>query len=760
MTLFPDKKAFEQREDQGFLGDFNIYYFLEVFFRRKRLFVIPCILIPVLSIALSLIIPPSYMATSTIMQSRSNILNPLVKFDTAVTLADPDGLSTLRKIIHSRLLIEQLIDELNLDADVEGAREREALIKELRRNIHISDLQHNSFTLKCVAGTPDLARQITAFAGQFYVNRMLAAGREEAMVAVSFIQQQLDEYREELMAAQTELQTFETQNLEMIQRYTALRNDQVRREEELVMIELELKKTRDEAQLLAKRLEEDGPIVSSDMYHHGYDSPYETRYRALKLERAQLLAIRRESHPDIVRLEEEMDTVRRLLREEKDARQDQDEEEDKEEERIKSPQYLRTYARLQEKEIEVADLKRRLEVFRQREQEVRASLEMLADSTRQLERLQEEERSLQTVYDNLRIKLEQARIARAVELKQQENRFTVIDPPRTPLSRFRPNRKKFALAGMAGGLVVGLALLFIFELMDPAIIRVSELEKTCRAPLLGTLPKMFRDMARSRFDIAGLLADLVRRVNRPLTVSRTVMPANFPPDFILDPDVIEPAGQNAETKRENRQLHSFSEKLRTILINGKAMYPASKNVAWSIVSANPGEGKSLLAANLAIVNAMDSRTPILIVDANAVNPELSGKFAGPDAAGLVNFVADERPASDVIHPTCIDNLYVLPYGRSDALQGNLFEHEQFPELIKHIRQRFRLVLIELPALRLSSHARMCVQFTDGALVVAKRYHTRKERLRNDLATLGKNRILGCVANYSEHWIPEWLYRWI
>ena len=93
-------------------GDFSLRYLLETVFRRKRLFLVVLILTPILSLLASLIVKPSYMSSTTILLGKEDILNPLVRYDTAVAMTDYNRLGSFQKIIYSRPLIEDTIRRL------------------------------------------------------------------------------------------------------------------------------------------------------------------------------------------------------------------------------------------------------------------------------------------------------------------------------------------------------------------------------------------------------------------------------------------------------------------------------------------------------------------------------------------------------------------------------------------------------------------------------------------------------------------------
>ena len=90
-------------------------YLLEILFRRKRQFIIPMLLTPLLAYLLSYAIKPTYMSSTTILLGKEEILNPLGRYDSAVTMTDGNRLGSFQKIIYSRTLLEATARQIGLD---------------------------------------------------------------------------------------------------------------------------------------------------------------------------------------------------------------------------------------------------------------------------------------------------------------------------------------------------------------------------------------------------------------------------------------------------------------------------------------------------------------------------------------------------------------------------------------------------------------------------------------------------------------------
>lgn len=148
----------------------------------------------------------------------------------------------------------------------------------------------------------------------------------------------------------------------------------------------------------------------------------------------------------------------------------------------------------------------------------------------------------------------------------------------------------------------------------------------------------------------------------------------------------------------------------------------------AIGSLRPGEGKSTVAANLAIALA-EAGDRVILIDANLAAPRLSSTFGGRAARGLTSLMADpDLDLAAVVTSTTWPNLMVIPAGpRGD---DSLIDRNAFRRTLAGIVPHADLVIFETPTLigtperlRFSSHA-------DGLLLVVGGDRTRIEALRS------------------------------
>lgn len=99
----------------------------------------------------------------------------------------------------------------------------------------------------------------------------------------------------------------------------------------------------------------------------------------------------------------------------------------------------------------------------------------------------------ENIYNILLQRLETAKITQRLQASKEGTRYTIIDPPRVPLTPSKPNKPVVALAGLFGGLMLGLGLVFAGEFLDKSFLDVEEAKEFLGTPLLGAISKIITE---------------------------------------------------------------------------------------------------------------------------------------------------------------------------------------------------------------------------------------------------------------------------
>ncbi len=748
-------------------GEFSLRNLLEILFRRKRVFLVPVILTPVFSLLIFLLIKPSYMSSTTILLGKEDILNPLVRYETAVAMTDYNRLGAFQKVIYSRPLLEEAIHKLDLDAGVKNDVEMERIVNRLRDNIHVIALSADSFQIGCTAPEAVLAKNMVETVSRLFIEKSLQGSRREAMTAVNFLQKEVDHYAQELDSIERALQQFRQANMETLRQVATLGGQLNDYSNKTLEAELDLRQEQLNEKLLTARLSGEKPMVVAQALYV-QNTPYQKQYQELQLRMGNLLATREKSHPEVLKLQREMDYITSLLEDEKKTGQASETQE------VRSPVYQEVSARLEDTRIRIRVLEQKVAEYQRLQDDTRKKLLDVPELEKEQARMESEIKLTRELYDTLRTKLEQARVTCEVEIEQQSNRFTIIDPPVVPLSRYKPGRTAFFIGGIAGGLCLGFLVVFLLEFTDPRLVRSHEILRSTGLRSVGVLPKLFHFGETEQFCLLGRTRDSTQ-AQRPASstsvagriqsglrqafcVRRFIMPPDMPADFIIGAS--RPQHADATGTPEEKAADDFIEHIRDTAIAARSAFEVPDRLVWMVTSANPEDGKTLLTANLGIVLASDLKKPVLLVDANLRTPTLSRHFGHAGAPGLAEVVEGRAALDEVLVTLDAPGLSLLPAGLSTEGPEVLYNTVAFYELLETLRSRYALTLMEVPALLANSAGRLIAPQADGVLLITRLYTTKRKVIEAAIEKLPAEKIIGLVFNFAEYWIPDWLYKWV
>jgi protein-tyrosine kinase len=169
-----------------------------------------------------------------------------------------------------------------------------------------------------------------------------------------------------------------------------------------------------------------------------------------------------------------------------------------------------------------------------------------------------------------------------------------------------------------------------------------------------------------------------------------------------------------------------------------------------VTSALQGDGKTFTALNLALSIAMEQDKTVLFVDADVAKAS-AGRLLGIPSAqpGLID-VLEKKGVNlgDVILPTSIDNLRILPAGNVHERATELLASGSMRELMIEMGGRYpdRVVVFDSPPLLLTTEASVLASFMGQIAFVVSTDETPSEAVTEALEHIGDDKIIGMVLN--------------
>jgi polysaccharide biosynthesis transport protein len=283
--------------------------------------------------------------------------------------------------------------------------------------------------------------------------------------------------------------------------------------------------------------------------------------------------------------------------------------------------------------------------------------------------------------------------------------ITVVDPGRVPSKPAKPNVIRDMAVALAAGFLLGSCLALVLDLTDSKIKSIDEVERISGVNLLGVTPA---------FD--GKQASLALR-GPPLLAS-------------LD----DPQSQFIEAARAIRTeifLKSDGDESKVILVT----------------SSIPGEGKTVLSANLAVLLAQSNKK-VLLVDTDLRIGSLRALLNLPSGTGLSEILGGQLSQPDIHTISAVPNLDVLQAGNSPSNPSELLGSSHFRDRLSSWREKYDFIVLDsaplLPVTDSLTLARLC----DIILLIARPGVTEKSQFARSyqLLTRNGNQFVATVLN--------------
>ena len=203
-------------------------------------------------------------------------------------------------------------------------------------------------------------------------------------------------------------------------------------------------------------------------------------------------------------------------------------------------------------------------------------------------------------------------------------------------------------------------------------------------------------------------------------------------------------------QRKSLQFQTMTqavESFRTLRLAMRYDFPADIPVVLAVSSPSAGDGKSLVASNLALAFASSgSRT--LLVDGDVRRGGLHTTFEVPVTPGLVEYLASTAGLDDIVKATPAENLFVIPRGARQKRAPELLVSDLMAALILAMRRQFDVVIIDSPPLVAGIDAYALGAAAGNMLVVLRPGYTNRKLAAAKLEVVDRLpvRILGTVLN--------------
>ena len=254
-----------------------------------------------------------------------------------------------------------------------------------------------------------------------------------------------------------------------------------------------------------------------------------------------------------------------------------------------------------------------------------------------------------------------------VEQKLAEGPGRVVSPAITNPVPVSPQPLRDAGLGLGVGLVFGVGMAFLFEYLDNTVKTTSEAEKVYGAPVLGHIPaEQFEKDEKRHLTTVPRVAESYRLMRNSL-------------DFV-----------------------NFDGNLKTLMVT----------------SAAPGEGKSTVAANLAVVLAQTGKRVVLI-SCDFRRPTTEQFFGIHNVIGLSDVLTGANSIESALQRPGDGSVMVLTSGRTPPNPSELLGSEKMRDLLEHLGKQADWIILDTPPVLAVADTTDVARWVDGVLMVSR-----------------------------------------
>lgn len=193
----------------------------------------------------------------------------------------------------------------------------------------------------------------------------------------------------------------------------------------------------------------------------------------------------------------------------------------------------------------------------------------------------------------------------------------------------------------------------------------------------------------------------------------------------------------------------ISEQFRTLRTNLQFSDVDKQLKAIIVTSSDPGAGKSITAANLAVVYAQQGKKT-LIIDADLRKPTVHYTFRLSNMRGLSNLLIRESSIEEVVTETDIPYLDSITSGPIPPNPSELLGSKRMNHLLNELKEMYDFIIFDTPPALAVTDAKILSAITDGILLVVRSGYSKKEETEKTVQLFsgdnGQGKILGTVLN--------------
>jgi polysaccharide chain length determinant protein (PEP-CTERM system associated) len=436
-----------------------------------------------------------YQSKARVYADTQSILGPLLRGLTIQTNPETQ-IRLMVKTLLSRPNLERITRMTDLDVQANTPDEYESLIKQLTKGIKINKvgrgLGENIYTIAFKHTNPEMARDVVQSALTVFIENTLGENRSDSNSAHKFLDTQIKEYENRLLAAEQRLAEYKQKysgtlsgNVGGYYSKLTLEKNKLY-EAELQLQEAKIRLASANAQMLGEE-----PVFG--LFSHEIKTEnsastiYDSRIRQLE-ESLDGLSMRfTDNHPDVKEVIIRLDKLKKQRSADIDKYYKSSSNGKTQALIDKNPVYQELKIQANTFKSEVASLTVRVNNFKAKLKELENKIYTIPEIEAELVALNRGYSMNKNKYEQLLSRKDTANLAQQADESTSKIQFKVIDPPRVPSTPTGPNHLLFLAGVTILGIGVGVALSLLMSQIKPVVTSGSQISRATGIPIFGVV---------------------------------------------------------------------------------------------------------------------------------------------------------------------------------------------------------------------------------------------------------------------------------
>ncbi len=455
-------------------------------------------------------IPNTFEASARLYVDADVVLTPLLR-GIAVDSASAGQLDVLQRTLLSRPNLEKLISKTDLELDLQGLSDREALVAQLASDIRITPQTRNLFTIAYRNTSPKLAFDVVRTMLTTFVESKTGNNRNDLESAGKFLQTQITLYERQLQEAERKRAEFRVKYIDILPSGDGGASRLEAQQINVRALQGQLLDAVAKSGSLARELSSTPQLIVTETDASGPGGPSGvSRLREAERTLQELRLRYTEQNPDVVAQRDLVAAIRSgAVSSSEPGSTPRSSPRNRS---VPNPIYEQMKVRNVENDSIVASLQRQiLDATRERDR-----LEEIARGAPQLQadyaNVNRDYEVLRKNYDDLLARRESMRISSAAEADGDKVKVQVVDPPQVPQNPVAPKRVMLMSGVLAAGLAAGVGLALLLVQMDQSFHTVEDL-RDLGFPVVGGV---------------SMINDAVSLMRRAVTIGAFAIAASAP----------------------------------------------------------------------------------------------------------------------------------------------------------------------------------------------------------------------------------------